>query len=188
MISHELCMFLRRLGFVFCPVTTDEVSTVLRNFLFALPLQLVQWVHSTPGPSSSKLMTSWLALRPWTCSARVSFKTKAWYSTVLVHLPPLIYQGAIVWETQACVWTAFPLVVESSLIKRIWRMPCPNTFSTAARAACRRVGCLCTLWRAVCSLNWPPLPELGRYVKDFNFRIQLCLYKTYTSLKLRIGP
>ena len=42
MISHELCMFLRRLDFVFCPVTTDEVSTVLRNFLFALPLQLVQ--------------------------------------------------------------------------------------------------------------------------------------------------
>ena len=42
MISHELCMFLRRLGFVFCSVTSDEVSTALRNFLFALPLQLVQ--------------------------------------------------------------------------------------------------------------------------------------------------
>ena len=42
MICHELCMFLRRLDFVFCPVTADEVSTVLRNFLFALLLQLVQ--------------------------------------------------------------------------------------------------------------------------------------------------
>lgn len=34
MIFHELFMFLRRLDLVFCPVTTDEVSTALRNFLF----------------------------------------------------------------------------------------------------------------------------------------------------------
>ena len=128
-----------------------------------LVIQPVQWLHFTPGRSSSKHTTrSWdRQLSIW--SATRSSKAAACYLTVSVRSLKLLYQQETACRTRVSARMGSPRVPRWSSTRPTCRTKCPSTLLTVERAAWPRVGCLRTSWMVTCSLNWLPPKRLGRY-------------------------